>query len=269
MKAVAGDRASPPPAPIFRRCIGSISPRSRLACPSARSPASRPAPPATCTSATPPTRCGSGAWPAPSAAGCCSGWKTTIEAAAGRPTRRALLDDLDWLGLVPDIGATSELRAGPSPLRQSDADATYRTALDGLGAAGRTFVCECSRRDLARAAGDVFNEETRYDGRCRDRGLEPGPGRGVRVRLDPGVERFEDARLGPQAQEPAAQCGDLLAQDRVGGWTYQFAVVVDDLRQGVDLVVRGEDLIESTGRQIALRRLLRRAARRRCSCTIR
>ena len=168
----------------------------------------------------------------------------------------ALLDDLDWLGLAPDIGGTSELRAGPSPLRQSDAGATYRTALDALGAAGRTFVCECSRRDLARAAGDVFNEETRYDGRCRDRGLEPGPGRGVRIRLDTGVERFEDARLGPLAQEPAAQCGDLLAQDRAGRWTYQFAVAVDDLRQGVDLVIRGEDLIESTGRQIALRRLL-------------
>jgi glutamyl-tRNA synthetase/glutamyl-Q tRNA(Asp) synthetase len=171
----------------------------------------------------------------------------------------ALLDDLDWLGLAPDIGGTSELRAGPSPLRQSDAGATYRTALDALGAAGRTFVCECSRRDLARAAGDVFNEETRYDGRCRDRGLEPGPGRGVRIRLDTGVERFEDARLGPLAQEPAAQCGDLLAQDRAGRWTYQFAVAVDDLRQGVDLVIRGEDLLPSTGRQIRLARMLGRS----------
>jgi glutamyl-tRNA synthetase/glutamyl-Q tRNA(Asp) synthetase len=58
---------------------------------------------------------------------------------------------------------------------------------------------------------------------------------------------------------PADQSGDLLARDRDRCWTYQFAVVVDDLEQGVDLVVRGEDLLESTGRQIQLARLLGRA----------
>jgi glutamyl/glutaminyl-tRNA synthetase len=67
-----------------------------------------------------------------------------------------------------------------------------------------------------------------------------------------------DARLGAQAQEPAVQCGDLLVRDRLGQWTYHFAVVVDDLRHGVDLVVRGEDLLGSTGRQIRLGRLLGR-----------
>jgi glutamyl-tRNA synthetase/glutamyl-Q tRNA(Asp) synthetase len=59
---------------------------------------------------------------------------------------------------------------------------------------------------------------------------------------------------------PALQCGDLLLRDRLGRWTYQFAVVVDDLRHGVDLVVRGEDLTESTGRQLLLGRLLGRMA---------
>jgi glutamyl/glutaminyl-tRNA synthetase len=59
---------------------------------------------------------------------------------------------------------------------------------------------------------------------------------------------------------PAAQCGDLLLRDRLGQWTYQFAVVADDLRHGIDLVVRGEDLVESTGRQLLLARLLGRAA---------
>ena len=102
----------------------------------------------------------------------------------------------------------------------------------------------------------MFNEETRYSGRCRARGLEPGAGRGLRVRIDPGLERFDDARLGARVQDPAGQCGDLLVRDRLGRWTYQLAVVVDDLRQGIDLVVRGEDLTESTGRQIRLRRML-------------
>ena len=168
----------------------------------------------------------------------------------------ALLDDLDWLGLVPDVGGTTELRTGPSPLRQSDASAAYEAAVVELERQGRVYVCDCSRKQMARAGNDVFNEETRYDGRCRTRGLLPGPGRGLRIRLDPGAERFQDARLGTRAQEPASQCGDLLARDRLGQWAYQFAVVVDDLRQRIDLVVRGEDLVESTGRQLALRRML-------------
>jgi glutamyl/glutaminyl-tRNA synthetase len=163
---------------------------------------------------------------------------------------RALLDDLEWLGLEPDLGAAAELRAGPSTYRQSDAGAAYEAALARLGAA--VFVCECSRKDLARSGWDMLNEETRYGGRCRDRGLPAGPGRGLRLRVDPGIERFEDARLGARQQEPSAQCGDLLLRERLGRWTYHLAVVVDDLRHGVDLVVRGEDLVDSTGRQILL-----------------
>jgi glutamyl-tRNA synthetase/glutamyl-Q tRNA(Asp) synthetase len=171
---------------------------------------------------------------------------------------RALLDDLEWLGLEPDLGATAELRAGPSTYRQSDAGAAYEAALARLGPG--VFACECSRKDLARSGGETLNEETRYGGRCRDRGLRPGSGRGLRLRVDPGIERFEDARLGARQQEPSAQCGDLLLRDRLGRWTYHLSVVVDDLRHGVDLVVRGEDLLDSTGRQMLLGRLLGRAA---------
>jgi glutamyl-tRNA synthetase/glutamyl-Q tRNA(Asp) synthetase len=80
------------------------------------------------------------------------------------------------------------------------------------------------------------------------------------VRLDPSHERFDDLRLGPQEQIPSDQCGDLLARDRQGNWTYQFAVVVDDWLQGVNLVIRGEDLLDSTGRQIQLARLIGREA---------
>jgi glutamyl-tRNA synthetase/glutamyl-Q tRNA(Asp) synthetase len=78
------------------------------------------------------------------------------------------------------------------------------------------------------------------------------------VALDERPERFEDLRLGPLEQTPAAQCGDLLIRDRDGQWTYQFAVTVDDMRDDVTLVVRGEDLLASTGRQIALARALGR-----------
>jgi len=80
------------------------------------------------------------------------------------------------------------------------------------------------------------------------------------VRLDPGVETFEDGMLGWQQQEPLAQCGDLLVRDRLGYCTYQFAVTVDDLVEGITDVIRGRDLLPSTGRQIQLARLLGRSA---------
>src|SRR5690242_6519988 len=72
------------------------------------------------------------------------------------------------------------------------------------------------------------------------------------------VERFTDLRHGPQEQRPFEQCGDVLVRDRDGNWTYQFAATVDDFVQGVTLVIRGDDLLASTGRQIQLGRLLGR-----------
>ena len=171
----------------------------------------------------------------------------------------AILDDLDWLGFVPDVATTDTFRAGPSEFRQSDSGAHYERALEKLRDAGLAYVCECSRKDIAAEVPDRFNEEMRYPGTCREKALAPGPGRGWRVVLDDGAERFTDLRLGDQCQVPSAQCGDLLVRDRLGHWTYQFAVTVDDMRHGVELVVRGEDLLESTGRQIRLARLLGRS----------
>ena len=55
------------------------------------------------------------------------------------------------------------------------------------------------------------------------------------------------------------QCGDLQIRDRLGNWTYQWAATIDDLLQGVTHVIRGEDLLDSTGRQIRLARLAGRA----------
>jgi glutamyl-tRNA synthetase/glutamyl-Q tRNA(Asp) synthetase len=80
------------------------------------------------------------------------------------------------------------------------------------------------------------------------------------VRIEAGSpESFVDLRLGPQHQDPDLQCGDLLARDRNGNFTYQFAAVVDDIDHGVDLVIRGEDILTLTGRQLRLARLLGRA----------
>lgn len=178
-----------------------------------------------------------------------------------RPEYEAgILDDLDWLGYLPDIFPTDAFRAGRCGGRQSDRDAVYREAVDVLATGGMVYACDCTRREIETRPStlDPRPSELRYSGRCRDRGLPLGEGVGWRVRMDPGVEPFVDGLLGPQAQDPSLQCGDVLIRDRLGNWTYQFAVTVDDFRQGIDLVVRGEDLLPSTGRQIRLARLLGR-----------
>ena len=151
----------------------------------------------------------------------------------------ALLDDLAWLGFAAD---------GPLT-RQSERSDLYERALDGLRARGLTYACECSRSEIGSG---------RYPGTCRHKNLPETSGLGIRVRLDATAERFDDLRLGPLEQRPSEQCGDLLARDRRGNWTYQFAVVVDDWLQNVNLVIRGEDLLDSTGRQIQLARLVGR-----------
>jgi len=169
----------------------------------------------------------------------------------------AILDDLDWLGLIPDRGEPVAFRQGPSPFRQSDCTERYEQRLDALAAQGLLYTCTCSRKDiLARTGRD--GEELHYDGHCRNNGYDPNRQGGTRVRLDPMEIHVQDGCLGAVTQCPAAQCGDLLLQDRHGNWTYQFAVVVDDWAQAVNLVIRGEDLLASTGRQVQLAKLLGR-----------
>jgi len=159
----------------------------------------------------------------------------------------SILEDLAWLGFEPDEGL--------HPLiRQSDRGDEYRDALVRLGSAHHVYACECSRKHIA---GE------RYDGFCRDRCLTDASGRGLRVRIDEGVEAFDDLFLGAMTQEPARQCGDLLLRDRDGNWTYQFTVTVDDLMQGITDVIRGEDLSSSTGRQLRLRQMLGGSSRLR------
>ena len=158
-----------------------------------------------------------------------------------RPEYEAsILEDLAWLGFAPD---------GPV-VRQSERDAIYRKALQPLIDRELVFGCTCSRADIP---GDV------YPGTCRDKEIELTDGAGWRVRMDPGTERFFDDLLGPQEQDPSRQCGDVLVRDRLGNWTYQFAVTVDDHLQKVTDVIRGVDLLDSTGRQLRLAKLIGRA----------
>ena len=140
----------------------------------------------------------------------------------------ALLEDLAWLGFEPDEGLHPLLR-------QSDRGAAYEAALAQLRATHHVYACDCSRK---RIGGEI------YDGYCRTRGLSEASGRGVRVEMNDGVPRRGSGQ------------GDLLLRDRDGNWTYQFAVTVDDLQQGITHIIRGDDLAASTERQLQLRRML-------------
>jgi glutamyl/glutaminyl-tRNA synthetase len=171
----------------------------------------------------------------------------------------AILDDLDWLGFQPDIFPTDAFRAGRCEGRQSDRETVYLDAVGILERKGLIYGCDCTRKAIAAGNDAPESAELRYNNRCRDRGLPLDEAIGWRVRMDDDDETFDDLRLGRQSQNPAAQCGDLLIRDRIGNWTYQFAVTVDDWRQHIDLIVRGVDLLASTGRQIRLARLLGRA----------
>jgi len=181
----------------------------------------------------------------------------------------ALLDDLDWLEFVPDIYPPSAFRAGPCGSRQSDRGRIYGEMAERLRAQGLLYACACSRQTLQRAG--VLNEgpgsdlakdgsaaEVPYPGTCRNLGL-PFKGKvGWRVRLPAIPVMFEDRWCGRRTQVPADQCGDLLIRERRGNWTYQFVATVDDHVQGVTDVIRGLDLLPSTGRQILLGDLLGR-----------
>ena len=187
----------------------------------------------------------------------------------------AILENMGWLGFVPDEGITASNAAGRSDYRQSDCGAHYERVLEGLQKRRLIYGCECSRRQIQEqnnggtasslSALQLSSEQTDaedgvppamhaelcYGGTCADKGLSL-EGNTVRFRVPADEVVFGDLRLGECRQIPQQQCGDFSLRDRQGQWTYQFACVCDDLRHGVDLVIRGEDILASTGRQILL-----------------
>ncbi len=173
---------------------------------------------------------------------------------------QALLDDLDWLGLAPDVYDVPSFRrdVGTHPARQSDQHGRYERALQSLESRGLVYACRCTRRDIAQVVPHAPGEEPRYPGTCREAQVPPTDSFARRVRLADARFGFDDLRLGALEQTPQLQCGDLLVRDRHAQWTYQFAVVVDDMAHDIDVVIRGEDLLASTGRQLQLGSLLGR-----------
>lgn len=175
-----------------------------------------------------------------------------LDAARSRPELTTeLLADLEWLGLTFE---------GP-PVLQSRRRDLYRAAFERLRAAGRVYPCHCTRSEIARvvaAPHGPADEGPRYPGTCL--GL-PEQQSAERARTRPPAWRFR-AREGPTevqdlvhgklVQDVAQEVGDFVVLRNDGVPSYQLAVVVDDAAMGITHVLRGDDLLASTPRQVQL-----------------
>ncbi|HET6440255.1 MAG TPA: tRNA glutamyl-Q(34) synthetase GluQRS [Anaeromyxobacter sp.] len=176
---------------------------------------------------------------------------------------KAILEDLRWLGLDwdegPDVG-------GPAgPYRQSERLERYAAAMAELRAQGLIYPCFCSRAEVAaavQAPQGPGDEGPRYPGTCRDlpaaevarRTAQRPPA--WRFRVPSGEIAFLDGVHGSQRREVTGECGDFVVARADGIPAYQLAVVVDDAAMQVTQVVRGDDLLPSTARQLLLYRAL-------------
>lgn len=190
---------------------------------------------------------------------------------ARRSGRRFVLriDDLDpgrsraeyATGQIADLAALG-LRWDADPEYQSAHHGRYQQALDQLAAAGRTYECYCSRREILDAPRAPHTPPGSYPGTCRD--LSPAEREARRATLPAGkspairlvTENCEvdviDTVQGPYR----GYVDDLVLRRGDGAWAYNLAVVVDDAAAGIDQVVRGVDLLASTPRQVYLAELL-------------
>ncbi|MES2185258.1 MAG: tRNA glutamyl-Q(34) synthetase GluQRS [Pseudomonadota bacterium] len=166
--------------------------------------------------------------------------------------------------ILAQLAACALLPDAP-PVRQSARGALYQAALERLLRGGLAYPCACSRRaiEAAQAASGMARQRHAalpYPGTCRA-GLQGKAARAWRLRTDPApgtrdVLHWTDRRLGPQSQQVEHEVGDFVLRRADGLWAYQLAVVVDDGAQGITDVVRGEDLLDNTPRQILLQRAL-------------
>jgi len=167
---------------------------------------------------------------------------------------RGAIADLTWLGMDWDDG----------PYYQATDLEPYEAALATLRDAGLTYPCVCTRREIeqAQSAPHGDEHELRYPGKCRPADAHdwkpPADAEyAVRVRTPDEPVRFTDKFAGPQASSVQQVVGAFIVASKAKLPAYQLAVVVDDARQGVTDVVRGDDLIRSTARQILLYRMLK------------
>jgi glutamyl-Q tRNA(Asp) synthetase len=174
-------------------------------------------------------------------------------AAGGRWLLR--IEDLDPPREVPGAQAAilSTLESygfewdGPV-MRQSERHAAYAEVLQRWLSQGLAYACSCSRKQLEPYQGI-------YPGLCRNAG-HPWTDAAIRLRVPELSYQFTDRVQGNFAQHLGREVGDFIIHRRDGLYAYQLAVVIDDAAQGINAIVRGADLLDSTPRQLYLQELL-------------
>ena len=162
---------------------------------------------------------------------------------------RVILDGMSWCGLDADEG----------PYYQTQRFDRYRSVLEQMLAAGAAYRCYCSKEELEamRAAQLARKEKPRYDGRCRNL-TEPRPGVPpvIRYKNPLSGEVIVDDQVHGRVIFQNAELDDLIIARSDGTPTYNFCVVVDDMDMGITHVIRGDDHLNNTPRQINMLRSL-------------
>ncbi len=177
----------------------------------------------------------------------------------------ANLAELRWLGLSwdegPDVGGAF------GPYRQSERSGFYEAALATLERTGHLFPCYLSRKDVQGVSsaphgnsptfGPAYGEaQRRLNAQAQGEKRAGGRTPSLRFRVDPQTLSFHDGVYGDVRTDPARTTGDFVVRRSDGEWAYQLAVVVDDVAMNITHVVRGDDLLPSTGPQLLLYRAL-------------
>lgn len=154
-------------------------------------------------------------------------------------TAELILNQLLELGLEWD---------GPVLYQSSRLD-VYQRALNQLNSEELCFFCDCTRPRI-KSLGSV------YDGHCRIRNLENSAQTATRLKVSNSSITFNDVIQGKYSQNLERDVGDFVIRRKDGLFAYQLAVVIDDAHQGINHVVRGYDLLDSTPRQIYIQQLM-------------
>ena len=170
-----------------------------------------------------------------------------------------LMADMKWLGLDWDEGP--DIGGHYVPYCQAERRGLYQAALEQLMAAGWVYPCYCTRAELAASAPHIGENERVYPGTCRQRKLAVGRQEtrrpALRLAVPPGEKTcFTDLHAGFVSQDISQEVGDFVVRRSDGIHAYQLAVVVDDAAMNITHVLRGDDLLSSTPRQLLLYQLL-------------
>lgn len=156
----------------------------------------------------------------------------------------AILESMEWLGLDWDEG----------PYFQSQRYDIYNSFIDRLIENGQAYHCHCSPEELdqKRSEAKAKGLKPKYDGKCRELGLGPADGSVVRLKTPPsGQTRFDDLVKGSISFNND-ELDDLILKRSDGSPTYHMAVVADDISLGINYIIRGDDHVNNTPRQILI-----------------